>query len=243
MVQSYRRHCHLSKNIASHIGGVKSVEVRNRSIFYKRAASHLIRRIDGLSIWFGINPPAIDASDMLLHISDTPGTLYPYLRRALRRLRPAYIVHTGDFADDIKLERRRGLLGAYKKKIKEFVSILEEGKYGAILVAGNHDHAPTLLSEISCDTVQLWTSPGRFSIGQFIFCAGHSSESVAGSDAQYCLFGHNMDRRSGEDEHGKMFLNGLEAMYLIHLQSGEVTAIPYPPGTEKARLQKRRAGI
>lgn len=206
---------------------------------YRGVASHIIRRIDDMSIWLGINPPLIDASEMLLHISDTPYTLYPYLRRVLHRLQPAYVVHTGDFADNLKLERRRGLLDIYRKKMKDFISIFEERKYGTLLVTGNHDHVPTLLSAITCDSVQLWTMPGRFSIGQFIFSVGHSYKSIKEADAQFCLFGHDKDKCSGEDESGRMLLNGLDAMFLIHLRTGEVISIPYPPGTDNARLQRR----
>ena len=214
-----------------------------QSIWYKRSASRIIRRIDDLSIWFGVNPPAIDARNMLLHISDTPYTIFPYLRRALRRLSPAFVVHTGDLCDNIKLERRKGLLGIYSKKIKDLISIFEEGKYGTILVAGNHDDVPALLSAVTCETVQLWTSSGRFSIGQYVFGAGHTYESVMDIKAQFCLFGHNKERKSGEDENGRMLLNGLEAMYLIHLHTGEIISMPYPPGTENARLQKGRMRI
>ncbi|MCD8162305.1 MAG: metallophosphoesterase [Synergistaceae bacterium] len=122
---------------------------------------------------------------MVLHISDTPYTIYPYLRRALRRLHPAWIVHTGDFVDNIKLEKRPGMLDLYQKRIKNFLSIFEEEDYGAILVTGNHDHVPTLLEEPHSESVQVWTSPGRFSLGQFSFRAGHTYKDVSGDPAQY----------------------------------------------------------
>ena len=63
-------------------------------------------RIDDICVRIGLNPPPIDGRDMILHISDTPSTMFPYLRRAIRRLRPAWVVHTGDLVDDIKLENR-----------------------------------------------------------------------------------------------------------------------------------------
>ncbi|OFB68367.1 hypothetical protein JS77_10195 [Synergistes jonesii] len=83
-------------------------------------ACPIIKQFDDLGIWFGINPPCIDAREMVLHISDTPQTMYHYLRRALRRLKPAWIVHTGDFVDNVKLEKRPGLIDLYRKKYKVF---------------------------------------------------------------------------------------------------------------------------
>ncbi|MEG1823213.1 MAG: metallophosphoesterase [Cloacibacillus sp.] len=203
----------------------------------------IIRNFDDLGIWFGLNPPCIDAKDMVLHISDTPSTIYPYLKRALRRLNPAWIVHTGDFVDNIKLETRRGMLDLYKKKIKEFFSVFADEDYGAILVTGNHDDAPTLLSAHHDSSVQVWTSPGSFSIGDFTFRAGHTFHDVATAPAQYNLFGHDLQHTSSAAPDGKMFLNGIQSMYLIHIHTGEVTAIPYPPGTDNARLQRKRVNL
>lgn len=204
----------------------------------------IIRNFDDLSIWFGLNPPCIDAKEMVLHISDTPFTMYSYLRRALNRLRPAWIVHTGDFVDNIKLEKQKSMLDLYKKKIKDFMSIISEGNYGAILVAGNHDHVPTLLSEAKGDDmVQIWTKPGTFSLGHFSFRAGHSYQEVAHNPAQYNLYGHNMEYPSESREDGSMFLNGLQSMYLIHIYTGEVISIPYPPGTDNARLQRKKVSL
>lgn len=203
----------------------------------------IIKHFDDLGIWFGINPPCIDARDMVLHLSDTPYTIYPYLRRALRRLNPAWVVHTGDFVDNIKLEKRPGMLDLYQKRVKDFLSIFADEDYGAILVAGNHDHVPTLLDEPRSPSVQVWTGPGRFSLGQFSFRAGHTYEDVNGEPAQYNLYGHNLEHASGCMGDGKMYLNGLQAMYLIHIRTGEVTAIPYPPGTDNARLQRKKISL
>ena len=206
-------------------------------------ACPIIKQFDDLGIWFGINPPCIDAREMVLHISDTPQTMYHNLRRALRRLKPAWIVHTGDFVDNVKLEKRPGLIDLYRKKIKDFFAILDEEDYGAIVVTGNHDDVPTLLSYRHNPSVQIWTTPGSFSLGKFSFRAGHTYEDVMTEPAQYNLYGHNMVHPSGVGANGNMYLNGLQAMYLIHIYSGEVTAIPYPPGTDDARLQRRRVSL
>ncbi|MCQ4814294.1 metallophosphoesterase [Cloacibacillus evryensis] len=203
----------------------------------------IIKQFDDLGIWFGINPPCIDAKEMVLHLSDTPYTIYPYLRRALHRLRPAWIVHTGDFVDNVKLEQRPGMLDLYQKRVKDFLSIFEEEDYGAILVTGNHDHVPTLLEEPHSASVQVWTGPGRFSLGQFSFSAGHTYEDVSSEPAQYNLYGHNLEHTSGCTGEGRMYLNGLQSMYLIHIHTGEVTSIPYPPGTDSARLQRKRVSL
>lgn len=40
-----------------------------------------------------------------------------------------------------------------------------------------------------------------------------------------------------------MYLNGLQSMYLIHIYTGEVISIPYPPGTNNARLQRKKVSL
>lgn len=56
-----------------------------------------------------LNKPYIPAEladtkgPLLLHISDTPQEIYPYIIKFVQMLQPSYIVHTGDLVDNIKL--------------------------------------------------------------------------------------------------------------------------------------------
>ena len=43
----------------------------------------IIKQFDDLGIWFGINPPCIDAREMVLHLSDTPYTCLLYTSRCV----------------------------------------------------------------------------------------------------------------------------------------------------------------
>jgi hypothetical protein len=44
---------------------------------------------------------------VLLHISDTPSEIYPFIFKIIDVLKPKYIIHTGDLADNVKLEINR----------------------------------------------------------------------------------------------------------------------------------------
>ena len=200
-------------------------------------------RIDDICVRAGLNPPPIDGRDMILHISDTPSTMFPYLRRAIRRLRPAWIVHTGDLVDDVKLECRPGLLDLYRKKLRILLNLLSDETCGAILITGNHDHLPTLLKMTENSNVQIWSRPGRFYIGSFRFRAGHTYEDVMNDAGEYNLFGHNMEHPTAIDAYGRFFLNGLEKMHLIHMETGDVIPFSYPPGTNDARLERKRISL
>jgi 3',5'-cyclic AMP phosphodiesterase CpdA len=200
-------------------------------------------RIDNLTMRAGLNPPLIDGRDMILHISDTPSTMFSYLRRAIQRLRPTWVVHTGDLVDDIKLEFRPGLIDLYRKKLRVLLELLTEETCGAILLTGNHDHLPTLLEMTENSSIQVWSKPGRFYIGSFRFRAGHTYDDVIKDAGEYNLFGHNLEHLTSIDSCGRFFLNGLEEMHLIHMETGDVIPIKYPPGTDDARLERKRVSL
>lgn len=200
-------------------------------------------RIDDMWIRFGINPPPIDGRDMILHISDTPSTMFPYIRRALQRLRPAWVVHTGDLVDDVKLETRPALLGVYRKKLAKLISIFEEESCEAIFLTGNHDDLASVLELTERSSIQVWSRPGRFYIGSFRFRAGHAYSDVLTESGDYNLFGHNLEHLSMVDGAGHFYLNGLEEMHMIHMQTGDVIPVRYPPGTNDARLDRKRVSL
>lgn len=199
--------------------------------------------IDDMYIRFGINPPPIDGRDMILHISDTPSTMFSYIRRALQRLRPAWVVHTGDLVDDVKLEMRPGLIGVYRKKLAKLINIFVEENCEAIFVTGNHDDLASVLEMTENTSIQVWSRPGRFYIGSFRFRAAHAYSDVLADSADYNLFGHNLEHLSRMDENGQFYLNGLEEMHMIHMQTGDVIPLCYPPGTNDARLERKRISL
>ena len=71
----------------------------------KAQALRLLARLSGS---LSIPPEARRVSCALLHVSDTPSVFYPDLARLLVAVRPRFVVHTGDLADEIKI--RSGVL-------------------------------------------------------------------------------------------------------------------------------------
>ena len=200
-------------------------------------------RIDDICVRIGLNPPPIDGRDMILHISDTPSTMFPISGERSAASVPHGVVHTGDLVDDIKLENRPGMIDLYRKKLRVLLNILSDETCGAILLTGNHDHLPTLLEMTENSPVQVWSRPGRFYIGSFRFRAGHTFEDVMNDAGEYNLFGHNLEHPSVIDGCGRFFLNGLEEMHLIHMETGDVIPFCYPPGTNDARLERKRISL
>ena len=66
----------------------------------KTRALRLLARLSGS---LSIPPEAGSVPCPLLHVSDTPSVFYPDLARLLAAVRPRFVVHTGDLADEVKI--------------------------------------------------------------------------------------------------------------------------------------------
>jgi 3',5'-cyclic AMP phosphodiesterase CpdA len=179
----------------------------------------------------------MDGTGKVLHISDTPTCMYGYLARFLRRVNPSVVIHTGDLADDIKLEIYPGEAEKYRAAARRMVDILAAPHRKVILAMGNHDKRellPALPSQcIICDNVTDIMLYGQK------FRVSHFFESVEGSPARYNLYGHSLEHPSfSEEGETRCYLNGMESMRLIGPGS-DVAAFDYPWGTDSARLTRR----
>ncbi len=178
---------------------------------------------------------------VLLHFSDTPSTFYGVMRHLIRILEPSCIVHTGDLADDVKLELRPGELPLYRSKLLELVSVLSPvQKSRIVLVTGNHDHEESVREFFSDSPV--FTGSGRIDMCGLDLNLSHAPERLQTPLARFNLFGHAP--LSGEDPpEGPLFLNGLYAIHALHIETGDVVAIAYPAYVNDARLGRRKFGL
>lgn len=184
----------------------------------------------------GWQPEEMDGRGKLLHISDTPSGIYGYLSRLLKRVNPSVVVHTGDLADDIKLELYPGEREHYRAAARKLLNILQAPHRKVVLALGNHDERellPCLSSDcVVCDDAREMMFQGAS------FRVSHYVECLLGQPARFNLFGHCPDTPSYEDGEGRCFLNGLEWMRLIDPRSGEIRHIKYPRGTDNARTMR-----
>lgn len=177
---------------------------------------------------------------LLLHISDTPQEIYPYIVEVVKLLQPAYIIHTGDLLDNIKLEIRPQRSKEYRHGLTKWLPILENSSEAAIYyVIGNHDRL---------DIVNSITKRGIPITGDYIMIEGkkiyaaHCYQDKRG-DYDYYLFGHSLEPVSAQN--GKqIFLNGLNSINVIDLGTGRIYNLPYPLGTNTFRsMRKRKMGL
>lgn len=177
----------------------------------------------------------------LLHVTDTPASFYPALRRVLETLKPDYIVHTGDLADNIKLQLYPLAVPRYEKTVKPLLEMLQDSDAEAIYVAiGNHDnldvvkrHSRRLNLVESQEYVQL---EGRQ------LSISHFPKVIAVHPGELNFFGHNLYLETHQDANSYYF-NGISHLYWIELESMNFVALNYPWGTDDQRLGKGRVGF
>ncbi|MGI6703706.1 MAG: metallophosphoesterase [Clostridia bacterium] len=181
----------------------------------------------------GINVPGeLESSGefKVLHLSDTPSTIYPAITDMLAALRPDAIIHTGDIADDIKLGDSRRYLRQYRRTVEPFLKSLALSTAQFYIVPGNHDSEPFIESNVPPGSV---VNPGFvINIGGTSFGVAHYLSDLP-DGARYNLYGHNLDMPDGPGD--AVFLNGVRTINVILLPSGKVISLRYPNGTNHYR--------
>lgn len=176
----------------------------------------------------------------LLHVSDTPVCFYPELKLLIDRLRPDYIIHTGDMADNIKLELYPASIYDYEKWIKQLAVILEAPGAEVILALGNHDDIGIASKYFKGS--RIFEGAKTMRIGELSFRVSHMSEGILEDPACYNLFGHDLTLETGCIDN-KLYFNGISYINIIGVDSGEHMMLRYPSGTNDARLGRRKIGL
>lgn len=176
----------------------------------------------------------------LLHISDTPLCFYSELKRLIERLKPDYIVHTGDMVDNVKLQLFPNSLYEHENGIKRLAAILETSGAEILLAIGNHDNF---------DIISKYFERSRIIIGAetveiegLSFRISHLPEGIQKNPSRYNLFGHDLKLKNG-CINSKLYFNGISYINIIGLESGEYISLDYPSGINDARLGRRKIGL
>jgi predicted phosphodiesterase len=177
---------------------------------------------------------------ILLHISDTPVDIYNYIFRVIDILKPQYIVHTGDMADNIKLEICKYKMDSYCKGVAKLIEGIEKNECSKIYyVLGNHDDYETV-SKLTERGIIL--KDGTLDIdGCSFFVSHYYKENL--NDVDFNLYGHSFEPNHYKKD-ATVGLNGLLNINIIDLSDKRVFHLDYPTGTNVSRGMKlKRIGL
>lgn len=172
----------------------------------------------------------------IMHLSDTPSFAYPSLINLIEILKPEVVVHTGDLADDIKLELYPELVEDYRDKVLPFLCALENSAAKDIyIVPGNHDLESLLREEVN--RIHIVPDGHIISIKGNKLGLAHCLEDLP-TLIDYGLYGHNLECPR-ESQEGLCVLNGLKTINIISYPSWCVYRLPYPIGTNLERKYEK----
>ncbi|RCW52319.1 metallophosphoesterase [Halanaerobium sp. ST460_2HS_T2] len=170
----------------------------------------------------------------IMHISDTPESIYSHIYKMLNYSKPDVIIHTGDLVDNLKLEDSgKDLYPLYQKKSAEFISNLEKLTAARIIyVPGNHDDINIIednknRSEIMAEGTIIELD------GVKIGLAHYPNNLPEGADIN--LFGHNKQKKFADEN---KYLNGILNINYLLLPSKTDYKVNYPWIVDQGRQYK-----
>lgn len=125
--------------------------------------------------------------ELVLHIGDTESNTYPFYRKLIETVKPKVILHTGDFADEVKIGRHPEYLYEYTVKAKAIIEIMRSSGARMIFVVGNHD-VKEVLEELAPDA-EIFDALGEVEISGLSCRVGHRPVDMV-FDRKYCFYGH-----------------------------------------------------
>lgn len=170
----------------------------------------------------------------IMHISDTPESIYSHIYKMLNYSQPDLIIHTGDLVDNLKLEDAGSeIIPLYQKKSAEFISNLEKLTSARIIyVPGNHDDISIIKDNTNRSEVV-----GEGTIieldGVKIGLAHYPENLPQGADIN--LFGHNKQNKFESDN---KYLNGILNINFLLLPSKTDYKVNYPWTVDQGRQYK-----
>ena len=172
---------------------------------------------------------------IVMHISDTPEEIYPYLYQVINLMKPEYLIHTGDLVDNIKLENVPNLEPDYHASLEDFIKNIESFNIQKIYyVSGNHDQTEKIESLREKGEV---LEEGIIQLEGLKFYLNHFFVTER-SEADYYLYGHSFEPKSHQTA-SEIRLNGLEAISVISLKNQKMKSLPYPLGTNGFRKMEQ----
>nr|WP_231963769.1 metallophosphoesterase [Thermococcus chitonophagus] len=169
----------------------------------------------------------------ILHISDTPESIYKFLEKLLKEVQPDIVIHTGDLVDNIKLERKPWLEKTYRRKLAVLKQVLSKSSQ-LYIIPGNEDKEDIIRETFQNSAIIV--KPGTvLNIWGKSIGVGHKPEDVFGLKADFLLYGHDPKEKFG--------LNGVRSVNIITYPNWKVFMLPYPPGTNFDRGYRLPRGL
>ena len=159
----------------------------------------------------------------ILHIGDTHSANYAYYKRLIEEIKPDVIIHTGDFADEVKAGRIESVRPYWRESAKVMLKIMGQSGARVIIVAGNNDLEEELRAFSSTvEIVQRNTILELY--GKKVLLCHELNRMDESANADVYLYGHGLtgETRTSEDNEreGKLYFNAVWGASLHVFEKG-----------------------
>ena len=126
----------------------------------------------------------------LLHIGDTHSEAYSFYEYLIKKVRPDIIIHTGDFADEVKVGRMINTEEEYENGLIRIAEILKNSGAKKIYVTPGNNDLPDMIRRYM--PFAEYVEPNSVVEIAGIKCAlGHECFNTT-ADAQWSFYGHGL---------------------------------------------------
>lgn len=165
----------------------------------------------------------------VLHIGDTHSADYAYYKRLIEEIKPDMIIHTGDFADELKAGRIESVRPYWRASAKVMLKIMEQSGARVIIVAGNNDLEEEL--RVFSSTVEIVQRNTILDLyGKKVLLCHELNHMDENANVDVFLYGHGLtgETRTPEDNerNGKLYFNAVWGASLHVFEKGTRIIIP-----------------
>lgn len=165
----------------------------------------------------------------VLHIGDTHSANYAYYKRLIEEIKPDVIIHTGDFADEVKAGRIESVRPYWRESAKVMLKIMEQSGARVIIVAGNNDLEEELRA--FSGTVEIVPRNTILKLyGKRVLLCHELNRMDENANVDVFLYGHGLtgETRNPEDNarEGKLYFNATWGASLHVFEKGKNIIIP-----------------
>ena len=176
-----------------------------------------------------------DMSVKIMHISDTPSMIYRDIIRLVKTVRPNVLIHTGDIADEVKLEMLPYHVQKYKARANHLLKAVSPYiKDRMIVTLGNHDCKEALHP---LPKLEVYEGSHALDICGIMVSVSHYYDQLY-EGSEYYMYGHCRVKTGDQS-----YLDGIDRINIIKVESKEVIKLLYPTGTDDYRFRRSKMGI
>ena len=179
---------------------------------------------------------------IILHISDTETTLYPFAEAILSAVCPALTVHTGDMADEYKAGRLPEHVPGYLRFAPRMLDLMERYSGAVLWVKGNNDVTSIAEGRRKVRVVPNLSRHTYFGVRMEV---DHVAIPAA-FGVDFALYGHgptdDLRYPLPDAPEGTVYLNGNYFLTLIEGETRRFLRIPIRPAARVMRLVIVRHG-